>query len=98
MRLLLVSALHYEAPLPLTSRGNEHFAGISCHSAEEEEQNNSEFDELSVGGTTITELRYADDTALLSTTLEGLNNFRPIRRGVRWVRTNPPLRRQLQND
>ena len=41
----------------------------------EEEQNNSEYDELSVGGTTITELRYADDTALLSTTPEGLNNL-----------------------
>ena len=36
---------------------------------EEEEQNNCEYDELSVGGTKITELRYADDTALFSTTL-----------------------------
>ena len=41
----------------------------------EEEQNNSEYDELSVGGTKITELRYADDTALFSTTPEGLNNL-----------------------
>ena len=40
----------------------------------EEEQINSEYDELSVGGTTITELRYADDTALLSITPDGLNN------------------------
>ena len=40
-----------------------------------EEQTNSEYDELSVGGTKITELRYADDTALFSTTLEGLNNL-----------------------
>ena len=40
----------------------------------EEEQTNSEYDELSVGGTTITELRYADDTALLSITPDGLNN------------------------
>ena len=40
----------------------------------EEEQNNSEYDEISVGGTQITKLRYADDTALLSTTPEGLNN------------------------
>ena len=32
----------------------------------EEEQNNTEYDELSVGGTTITELRYADDTAVCS--------------------------------
>ena len=39
----------------------------------EEEQSNSEYDELSVGGTKITELRYADDTALFSTTPEGLN-------------------------
>ena len=41
----------------------------------EEEQNNSEYDELSIGGTKITELRYADDTALFSTTPEGLNNL-----------------------
>ena len=41
----------------------------------EEEQSNSEYDELSVGGTKITELRYADGTALLSTTPEGLNNL-----------------------
>ena len=41
----------------------------------EEEQTNSEYDELSVGGTKITELRYADDTALFSTTPEGLNNL-----------------------
>ena len=41
----------------------------------EEEQSNSEYDELSVGGTTITELRYADDTALFSTTPEGLNTI-----------------------
>ena len=41
----------------------------------EEEQNHSEYDELSVGGTKITELRYADDTALFSTTPEGLNNL-----------------------
>ena len=41
----------------------------------EEEQNNSEYDELSVGGTNITELRYADDTALFSTTPEGLNGL-----------------------
>ena len=41
----------------------------------EEEQNNSEYDDLSVGGTTITELRYAYDTALFSTTPEGLNNL-----------------------
>ena len=40
-----------------------------------EEQSNSEYDELSVGGTKITELRYADDTALFSTTPEGLNNL-----------------------
>ena len=31
--------------------------------------------ELSVGETKITELRYADDTALFSTTPEGLNNL-----------------------
>ena len=31
--------------------------------------------ELPVGGTKITELRYADDTALFSTTPEGLNNL-----------------------
>ena len=37
----------------------------------EEEQSNSEYDELSVGVTKITELRYADDTALFSTTPEG---------------------------
>ena len=41
----------------------------------EEEQSNSEYDALSVGGTKITELRYADDTALFSTTPEGLNNL-----------------------
>ena len=41
----------------------------------EEEQSNSEYDELSVGGTNITELRCADDTALFSTTPEGLNNL-----------------------
>ena len=41
----------------------------------EEEQNNSEYDELSVGGTKITELTCADDTALFSTTPEGLNNL-----------------------
>ena len=41
----------------------------------EEEQNHSEYDELSVGGTKITELRYEDDTALFSTTPEGLNNL-----------------------
>ena len=39
----------------------------------EEEQTNSEYDELSVGGTKITELR--DDTALFSATPEGLNNL-----------------------
>ena len=39
----------------------------------EEEQNNIEYDELSVGGTKITELRNADDTSLLSTPPEGLN-------------------------
>ena len=38
----------------------------------EEEQSNSEYDELSVGGTKITEFRNADDTALFSTTPEGL--------------------------
>ena len=36
---------------------------------------NSEYDQLSVGGTTINELRYAYDTALFSTTPEGLNNL-----------------------
>ena len=41
----------------------------------EEQQTNSEYDELSGGGTKITELRYADDTALFSTTPEGLNNL-----------------------
>ena len=41
----------------------------------EEEQSNSEYDELSVRGTKITELRYADDTALFSTTPDGLNNL-----------------------
>ena len=41
----------------------------------EEEQNNIEYDELSVGGTKITELRNADDTSLLSTPPEGLNNL-----------------------
>ena len=41
----------------------------------EEEQSNSEYDELSVGGTKITELRHADDTGLFSTTPEGLNNL-----------------------
>ena len=41
----------------------------------EEEQSNSEYDELSVVGTKITELRYADDTARFSTTPEGLNNL-----------------------
>ena len=40
-----------------------------------EEQSKSEYDELSVGGTNITELRYVDDTALFSTTPEGLNNL-----------------------
>ena len=40
----------------------------------EEEQSNGEYDELSVGGTNITELRYADDTALFSTTPDGFNN------------------------
>ena len=40
----------------------------------EEEQSNSEYDELSVGGTTLTEFRYADDIALFSKTPEGLNN------------------------
>ena len=39
----------------------------------EEEQSNSEYDELSVGGTTINDLRYIDDTALYSTTPRGLN-------------------------
>ena len=38
----------------------------------EDEQSN---DELSVGGTEITELRYADDSAILSTTPEGLINL-----------------------
>ena len=42
---------------------------------EVEEQSNSEYDELSAGGTKITELRYADDMALFSTTPEGLNNI-----------------------
>ena len=32
MRLLLVSAHEYEAPIPLISRGNESFACISSHS------------------------------------------------------------------
>ena len=41
----------------------------------EEEHTNSEYDELSVGGTKISEFRYADDTALFSTTPEGLNNI-----------------------
>ena len=41
----------------------------------EKEQNNSEYDELSVGGTTFTELRYVDDSALFSTPPEGLNNL-----------------------
>ena len=41
----------------------------------EEEQSNSEYDELSVGGTKITELKYEDDNALFSTTPEGLNNL-----------------------
>ena len=41
----------------------------------EEEQNNSEYDELSIGRTNITELRYADDTGLFSTTPERLNNL-----------------------
>ena len=40
-----------------------------------EEQSNSEYDETSVGGIKLTELRYADDTALLSTSPEGLNNL-----------------------
>ena len=40
-----------------------------------EEQSNSEYGELSAGGTKITELRYADDTALFSRTSEGLNNI-----------------------
>ena len=39
----------------------------------EEEQSNNEYDELLVGGTNINELRYADDTALFSTTPDGLN-------------------------
>ena len=43
----------------------------------EEEQSNSEYDELSVGGTKITESGYADDPALFSTTPDGLNN--PVR-------------------
>ena len=34
-----------------------------------------EYDKLSVGRTEITELRYADDTALFSMTPEGLNNI-----------------------
>ena len=37
-----------------------------------EEQSDTEYDELSVGGATITESRYADDTALFSTTHESL--------------------------
>ena len=41
----------------------------------EEERSNSEYDELSVGGTNINELRYAYDTALFSTTPEDLNNL-----------------------
>ena len=41
----------------------------------EEEQSNSEYDELLVGGTNITELRYVDDTALFPTTLEGLKHL-----------------------
>ena len=41
----------------------------------EEEHSNSEYDELSVGGTTFTELRYADESALFSTPPEGLNNL-----------------------
>ncbi len=40
-----------------------------------EEQSNSEYDDLSVEGTKIPELWYADDTALFSTTPEGLNNL-----------------------
>ena len=40
----------------------------------EEEQSNSEYDELSVGGTKITEMKYADD-ALFCTTPDGLNNL-----------------------
>ena len=40
-----------------------------------EEQSNSEYDELSVGGARITELKYAHDTGLFSTTPEGLNNL-----------------------
>ena len=34
-----------------------------------------EYDELSVVGTNITELRYADDTTLFATTPQGLNNI-----------------------
>ena len=37
----------------------------------DEEQSNIGYDELSVGGTKITELRYADDIAPFSTTPEG---------------------------
>ena len=40
-----------------------------------EEQSNSEYDEQSVGGTRITVLRFADDTALLSTIPESLNKL-----------------------
>ena len=39
-----------------------------------EEQSNSEYDKLSVGAGKITELSYADGTALISTPLEGLKN------------------------
>ena len=37
------------------------------------EQSNSEYDEPSIIGANITELRYSDDTALVSTTREGFN-------------------------
>ena len=40
-----------------------------------EEQGNSEYDELSVEGNKITEMRYADYTALCYTSPEGLNNL-----------------------
>ncbi len=38
-----------------------------------EKQSNSEYNELSVGGTKMTELRYADDTAIFSTTHEAFD-------------------------
>ena len=41
----------------------------------EEDQNNREYDELSVGGTKHTELRYADDSALFSITPEGFSKL-----------------------